>query len=194
VRIPHSINHRITAYFFFFEKLYTFSYPLVYIICILPNSICRWLFFSSSKTVPYQASLFASTLFSLSGMFNAILFFYTRPALVVAVSPSDTPLPHLASTDSRIQSHHHFGDEIELTRFGSQIPARGSPVASDYVAPGLEEYTNYFPPYHSYHSRMLPEGGSSHHWPSGSATRVPSAVSRKRSHGDFRSMASPPGT
>lgn len=187
MRIPRSINHPITAYFFFlFKKLYTFSYPLVYIVCILPNSICRWLFFSRSKAVPYQAvpyqaSLFASTLFSLSGMFNAILFFYTRPALVVTVSPSDTPLPHLAPTDSRFQSHHHFGDEIELTRIGSQnfgsFPARGSPGASsDYVAPGLEAYNN------SYHSRVPPEGGNNH-YASGSATRVPSGVSQAKPWG-----------
>ena len=163
----------------------------MYIVCILPNSICRRLFFSRSKAVRYQASLFASTLFSLSGMFNAILFFYTRPALVVAVSPSDTPLPHLASTDSRFQSHHHFGDEIELTRIGSQnfgsFPARGSPGASsDYVAPGLEAYNTYLP-YHSYHSRVVIITMRQVRLP------VCPQVSRKRSHGDFRSMASPPG-
>jgi len=169
----------------------------VYIFCILPNSVSRWRIFSGSN-VPYQFSLFASTLFSLSGMFNAILFFFTRPNLVVGVGPSDTPLPNLASTDSRIQSH----DEIELTRHGSQnfgsLPTRGSHAASDYVAPDLEkEYNAYVRPYNS---RMLSEGGGSLRMPeagsslraSGSASHVPSNISGERGHGDFRSMVSAP--
>ena len=190
--IPCSIDRQIIAYnnsLFYF----TFSYPLVYIICILLNSICRQLVFSGFY-VPYQFSLFANTLFSLSGLFNAILFFLTRPDLVVGVGPSDTPLPNLASTDSGIQSHHHYrSDEIELTSHGSQrfgsLPTRGSPVASDYVAPDLEEYSAYF---HQNHSRTLPEGGSSHR-ASGSASHVPSnTMSGARSYGDFRSIVSAP--
>jgi hypothetical protein len=164
-------------------------------VCILPNSILRLLAFGHSK-IPYQATLFANTLFSLSGMFNAVLFFFTRPNLVVGVGPSDTPLPNLASTDSGIQSHHHYrSDEMELTRYGSQrfgsLPTRGSPVASDYVAPGdLEEYSAYF---HLNHSRTLPEGGGSSHRASGSASHVPSnTMSGARSYGDFRSTVSAP--
>ncbi|CAA7260692.1 unnamed protein product [Cyclocybe aegerita] len=57
-------------------------YPAVYIFSFFPNSLARWLFFSGYET-PYQFSLFASTVYSLSGMFNLILFFVTRPALVV---------------------------------------------------------------------------------------------------------------
>ena len=165
----------------------------MYIICILPNSVCRLLFFGGSK-IPYQAILFANTLFSLSGMFNAVLFFVTRPNLVIGVGPSDTPLPNLASTDSEIQSHHHYrSDERELTSHGSQrfgsLPSRGSPVASDYVTPDLEDYTAYFL---GNHSKTLPEGGSSHR-ASGSASHVPSnTMSGARSYGEFRSIVSAP--
>ncbi|KAH9484864.1 hypothetical protein JR316_0001766 [Psilocybe cubensis] len=56
-------------------------YPAVYVFCVFPNSLSRWLYFSGFQT-PYQFTLFASTLFALSGLFNVILFFSTRPDLV----------------------------------------------------------------------------------------------------------------
>jgi hypothetical protein len=171
----------------------------VYIICILPNSLSRWLFFSGHK-VPYQFSLFANTLFSLSGLFNAILFFLTRPDLVVG--PSNTPLPNQAANDPRIQ--HYRSNETELTSYSSQkfgsLPTRNSPGASDYVAPDLEkQYNAYFRPNNN--SRMLPEGGGgSLRMPeagsslraSDSASHVPSNMSGERSYGDFRSAVSAP--
>ena len=180
---------------------FTFSYPLVYIICILPNSLSRWLFFSGFN-VPYQFSLFANTLFSLSGLFNAILFFLTRPDLVVG--PSNTSLPNQATNDPRIQSPQHYRSyETELTSYGSQkfgsLPTRNSPGASDYAAPELEKgYNASFRPYND--SRMLPAGGGSLRMPeagsslraSDSASHVPSNMSGERSYGDFRSMVSAP--
>ena len=158
------------------------------------------LFFSGSK-IPYQFTLFANTLFSLSGLFNAILFFLTRPDLVVG--PSNTLPPNQAPNDPRLQSHQHYrSDETELMSFNSQkfgsLPTRNSPGASDYVAPDLEkEYNAYFRPTNS---RMLPEGGGSLRMPeagsslraSDSASHVPSNMSGERSYGDFRSMASAP--
>ena len=164
----------------------------MYIICILPNSVARMLIFFSGSKIPYQLSLFANTLLSLSGLFNAILFFLTRPDLVVG--PSNTPLPNQSSTDPRIQSHQHYrSDETELMSFNSQkfgsLPNRNSPGASDYVAPDLEkEYNAYFRPTNS---RMLPEGGGSLR-ASDSASHVPSNMSGERSYGDFRSMVSAP--
>lgn len=56
-------------------------YPLVYFICVLPASITRWMQFSGHR-VPHQAAAFTSCLFSLSGLFNVILFFKTRPQLI----------------------------------------------------------------------------------------------------------------
>jgi hypothetical protein len=162
----------------------------VYIFCILPNSISRWLSFSGFN-VPYQFSLSANTLFSLSGMFNAILFFLTRPELVVG--PSDSPQPIQASTNGpQIQSHHHR-DETELTSYSSQkfqgsLRTRSPVSASHYVAPDLE-YNDYFPPYNS---MLPPEGGSSSRASpkfardSDVTSHVTSNISGERSYGDFR--------
>jgi len=71
-------------------------------------------------------------------MFNAILFFLTRPDLVVG--PSESP-PTLAPTEPQFQSHHR--DEAGLTSYSSQkfgsLPTRSpASVMSDYVAPDLE--------------------------------------------------------
>ncbi|KAF8149493.1 hypothetical protein B0H34DRAFT_189084 [Crassisporium funariophilum] len=57
-------------------------YPAVYIFCVFPNSLARWLYFSKFD-IPYQFTLFASTLYALSGMLNLILFFITRRDVVV---------------------------------------------------------------------------------------------------------------
>ncbi|KAF9050251.1 hypothetical protein BJ165DRAFT_1341851 [Panaeolus papilionaceus] len=57
-------------------------YPLVYIVCIFPNTISRWLSFRGT-TVSYQFILFSNSLFALSGLFNLVLFFFTRPRLVI---------------------------------------------------------------------------------------------------------------
>ncbi|KAJ2919934.1 hypothetical protein MD484_g438, partial [Candolleomyces efflorescens] len=52
-------------------------YPAVYIICVLPNSISRWLYFSG-RQVPFQVTHFTNALFAFSGFFNVILYFTTR--------------------------------------------------------------------------------------------------------------------
>ncbi len=71
------------------------SYPAVYIICILPNTISRWLTFSGHHP-PGGFILFANTIFSLSGLFNLILFLLTRPAMVVGndITVESLPLTH----------------------------------------------------------------------------------------------------
>ncbi|KAG2015274.1 hypothetical protein CC2G_008560 [Coprinopsis cinerea AmutBmut pab1-1] len=65
-------------------------YPLVYLVCILPQSIARWLMFTNNP-VPYEFTLLARSLFSLSGLFNVILFFTTRYDLVAGVSGAPQP-------------------------------------------------------------------------------------------------------
>ena len=62
-----------------------FSYPVVHIICIIPTSIARWIYYNGSE-VPHQFTLFGSTLFAFCGLFDAILFFLTRPDLVVGTT------------------------------------------------------------------------------------------------------------
>lgn len=79
-------------------------YPAVYIFCVFPNSLSRWLYFTNGlkHPVPYEFSLFASSLYGLSGMLNLVVFLLTRPKVVmghslpsslkdVAVSPIHRP-------------------------------------------------------------------------------------------------------
>jgi len=57
------------------------SYPAVYIVCIIPNSISRWLSFTG-HCPPYKIILLANILYSFSGFFNLILLYNTRPVLL----------------------------------------------------------------------------------------------------------------
>ncbi|KAF5385417.1 hypothetical protein D9757_005381 [Collybiopsis confluens] len=56
-------------------------YPLIYILAVSPITIVRWMAFSGTN-VPFPATAFASVVFSLSGVFNVILFAMTRPKLL----------------------------------------------------------------------------------------------------------------
>ncbi|RDB30849.1 hypothetical protein Hypma_005911 [Hypsizygus marmoreus] len=56
-------------------------YPAVYIFCVFPVGLVRWLVFSGNY-VPRPATIFASIVFSLSGLLNTILYVLTRPELV----------------------------------------------------------------------------------------------------------------
>jgi len=109
---------------------FVFRYPVVYLTSIGPYSIARWLFFSGIK-VKYQITLVFSTFFSLSGLFNTVLFFLTRPNLVTG--HEDTP-PLAPSIDIETPP---FRDK-ELINFGSQkfgsLPTR-SPAVSNYASP-----------------------------------------------------------
>ncbi|KIM46622.1 hypothetical protein M413DRAFT_23015 [Hebeloma cylindrosporum] len=104
-------------------------YPVVYLISILPYSIARWRYFSGFD-VEYQFTLVVSTFFSLSGLFNAILFFRTRPDLVTG--HEDTP-PLAPGIDLQMQPFH----DKELISLKSQnfgtFPTR-SPAASNYAS------------------------------------------------------------
>lgn len=67
-------------------------YPAVYAICVFPVTIVRWLSFNDSDSVPSGAILFAGVLFSLSGLFNSILYTATRPDLVAStITPLGIP-------------------------------------------------------------------------------------------------------
>jgi hypothetical protein len=57
-------------------------YPAVYIITIVPITIARFITFSNPNThVPFAVTVFADVLFALSGLFNVILFAFTRPSV-----------------------------------------------------------------------------------------------------------------
>ncbi len=58
------------------------SYPAVYLVCIAPISVSRWIDGSGSTRHTPAAVLFGHTMLTLSGVFNVILFCFTRPTLV----------------------------------------------------------------------------------------------------------------
>ncbi|KAG9098752.1 hypothetical protein FS749_003045 [Ceratobasidium sp. UAMH 11750] len=55
-------------------------YPLSYTMLILPLAATRWAEFSGTK-VPFQATMFAYTIYMLSGFVNTVLFITTRRVL-----------------------------------------------------------------------------------------------------------------
>jgi hypothetical protein len=81
-------------------------YPLVYVVTVAPVAIVRWLAFSGHK-IPFAATAFASCLFSLSGLFNVILFRLTRPKLLPTRSQNgSSSFGMLTSTqDTKHTSH-----------------------------------------------------------------------------------------
>ena len=76
-----------------FESDLFCSYPAVFIFCFFPNTLSRWLYFTDNPNdpPPYQFTLFASSIYGLSGVFNLILFLLTRPTVVVghSIGPKD---------------------------------------------------------------------------------------------------------
>ncbi|TFK67850.1 hypothetical protein BDN72DRAFT_842536 [Pluteus cervinus] len=63
-------------------------YPAVYIFCIFPMSVVRWLKFDDVTVIPDGATIFASIVFSSSGVLNVILYLTTRPNLIKSSSTS----------------------------------------------------------------------------------------------------------
>ncbi|KAF5356978.1 hypothetical protein D9756_006623 [Leucocoprinus leucothites] len=56
-------------------------YPAIHVVCVLPLSIVRWKYFAEG--VQTSASvLTTSSIFELSGFFNAVLYAFARPDLV----------------------------------------------------------------------------------------------------------------
>jgi hypothetical protein len=69
--------------------LYHDRYPLVYAVLVLPLSVARWIGFVEEdhgitvSTVPSSATIATLFIFSLSGLANVLLFFLTRPTLLL---------------------------------------------------------------------------------------------------------------
>ncbi|KAH6910260.1 hypothetical protein BKA70DRAFT_1424810 [Coprinopsis sp. MPI-PUGE-AT-0042] len=95
-------------------------YPVVYLVCITPQSFGRWFSFSGYD-VPYQFTLFARTLFSLSGVFNAILFFNTRYHLLNGGPSTEAinaaPPSEHDTTNSVTAGGPAMRETVPLTRF-----------------------------------------------------------------------------
>lgn len=100
-----------------------YSYPAVYIFCVFPVGLVRFLDFRG-HFVPPAATIFSSFLFSSSGFLNTILYVITRPELVKGATPEVADAegyemgaernPGKPVTQKRIQKvakpiHHHFG-------------------------------------------------------------------------------------
>jgi len=153
---------------------------MVYLITIVPYSIVRWRFFSGHQ-VPYQSTLFTATIFSLSGAFNAILFFFTRPDLVVGTADSAAAAP----TVLEIQSANNRDSPSPSSGKLGSLPSR-TPTSSGYVSPGLE--MDYIA--HPYSSKFLTEGvngniRASPRQMESDLDSYPPYLSGERSHGDF---------
>ena len=144
-----------------------FRYPVVYLICIIPYSIARWRYFDGFN-VKYQFTLVVSTIFSLSGLFNTVLFFRTRPDLVTG---HEDTLPLAPGIDTQLQPSH----DIELINLSSRnfgsLPTRSPPVSNYSPLEGANTNLRASP------GLMEPDLGN--HTP-----HVPG----KRSYGDLRSM------
>lgn len=54
---------------------------MIYTITVLPIAIVRFRAFKG-KHVPFSATVIADVIFSLSGLFNVILYSFTRPSLL----------------------------------------------------------------------------------------------------------------
>lgn len=63
-------------------------YPAVYLFCIAPMSISRWIDWSRPNHHSAAGIIFSHVIFSLSGVFNVILFSITRPSLVAGSAES----------------------------------------------------------------------------------------------------------
>lgn len=110
-----------------------YRYPLVYLVCITPQSFGRWFFFTGFN-VPYQFLLFARTVFSLSGLFNAILFFSTRYQLLKGGSSTDS-----ISAETRREHENHAVPRESPTTSGN---LGGSVKMSQYR--GSSDFHPYF--------------------------------------------------
>ena len=149
-----SVDCRITAYNYWLSNF--FSYPIVELICILPQSLT-----SEHRTVPYELNLFFSTLFSFSGIFNSLLFFLTKLGLILTNSQTET-YPQIQCRQCHQKSASWQGFNYISTR---------RPTASDYTTPDLEG--NNSSQFQADNLTMFPQAGPSVIRNSDSASGVP---------------------
>ncbi|KAI6119803.1 hypothetical protein EV401DRAFT_1471348 [Pisolithus croceorrhizus] len=108
-------------------------YPLVYIIIVLPISAARFSQFWGHN-VPYAVTTFADILFTLSGLFDTILYALTRPRLMPRRSSHDPQsalltriatgrMPHdgKSKTETDRSSLYDMPELSQSPRFGRNI-------------------------------------------------------------------------
>jgi hypothetical protein len=130
-------------------------YPAVYIICIFPISVVRWLRFRDTVEVSDSVTIGAAIVFASSGLLNVILYLTTRPNLIrksrnnstSSGSSSSQAESGFRSTTSDIKSLYTHGGPATARPFVSQpspsyngsggwTPRHGSGMAQTYHYPG----------------------------------------------------------
>ena len=154
-------------------------------ICLVPNSLSRR-FFHAGTRVPYQVMLLTATFFSLSGTANALLFFFTRPHLVVG--SADSP-PLAPAVDIETQTSNNREPTSPSSRKFGSLPSR-TPAASDDFAPDFGAQLD------PYNSIPLAEGTNTNIRTSPRQMEFDSSshatnLSGERSYGDLRSKPAP---
>ncbi|KAI5986028.1 hypothetical protein F5J12DRAFT_868732 [Pisolithus orientalis] len=91
------------------------SYPILYIVQVLPQSVARFFQFSGHD-VPFAAIAFTSTLFASCGLFNVILYALTRPRLMPS-RPSHAPQAVRVATAQAAYSRFPHGYPVEDNSF-----------------------------------------------------------------------------
>jgi hypothetical protein len=92
------------------------SYPIVNSICILPLSIVNWSEFNGSSA--YKVMIFiADANFYLSGLYNVLLFLYTRPGLLLFA-----PTSPMQGNNPRVRADMEIGGLIVPVQDGWNLP------------------------------------------------------------------------
>lgn len=120
---------------------------------MLPNSISRWLYFRGT-IVPYQFTLFASTLFAFSGAFNVLVFFITRPQLVLG--------PDISIEAEEMSLSNEKGHSGPSTRKLGHLPERR--YADEHASD--DAHGGWGSPQPDFDARVLPDH-SAHRSPAG---------------------------
>ncbi|KAJ3530765.1 hypothetical protein NMY22_g8439 [Coprinellus aureogranulatus] len=116
--------------------LQLFLYPVVYFITVSPFTITEWLsrYSLPGRTVfvPHQAAALTSSIFTLSGLFNVILYFKTRPGLFKgndAIQPGlggdvlPPSTPHADGSEKPIGEHGGYAQRLTSQNLSARLGA-----------------------------------------------------------------------
>ncbi|KAH9957453.1 hypothetical protein BC827DRAFT_1225967 [Russula dissimulans] len=102
-------------------------YPLVYTLAILPLSLARYLSFAHHY-VPFAVTVFVDMIYLASGLFNVLLFSFTRPFLL----PHDPRIPNMAP---KPKPPHILHREDQGNGVDTMPPATPREFAIEYQRP-----------------------------------------------------------
>ncbi|KAI0274738.1 hypothetical protein BC834DRAFT_839809 [Gloeopeniophorella convolvens] len=109
------------------------SYPILYIITVLPLTAARYESFAGKHT-PFGVTIFADGLYLASGLFNVLLYTYTRPFLLPHGNDSleDQSIAihsEFAPSQSDLPGSTILGDVHALNSSPSPVPPKGGDPA-----------------------------------------------------------------